>query len=99
MRGPVPLSNLSRFARVVDHPESALNFSEAVLLIAEDAYPGLDVERYLRRLDEIAGPIREQVREDSPILDVAKTINGHLFGEIVFLGNIETTTTPELVPK
>ncbi len=94
MERPVPLSNLPRFARVVNQTESAINLGEAALLIAEDAHPGLDIEAYLRKLDEIAEPVRERVREESPLLEVVQILNGHLFGEVGFRGNTEDYYDP-----
>lgn len=88
------LSNLGRFANVVDRPESAINLGEAALLIAEDAYPGLDIPHYLQRLDDLAEPVRSQVREDSDLYEIVGALNGHLFGEVGFVGNIEDYYDP-----
>ncbi len=89
MERPQALSNLERFALVVDRPESSLDLGEAALLIAEDAYPSLDVDRYLAHLDALAEPLRPRVREDSELIDTVQALNGHLFGEIGFRGNEE----------
>src|SRR5512136_2010247 len=87
MERTVPLSNLARFARVVDRPESAINLAEAALLIAEDAYPRLDTDAYLRRMDELAEPLADRVRPDSSLLETVEALNGHLFGDVGFRGN------------
>ena len=42
MERPLPLSNLPRFARLVGRRDATLNLAEAALLIAQDAYPGLE---------------------------------------------------------
>lgn len=94
MERTVPLSNLARFARVVDRPESSINLAEAALLIAEDAYPGLDTDAYLRRLDELAEPLVERVRPDSPLREMVDLLNGHLFGEHGFRGNAQDYYDP-----
>ena len=94
MERSVPLSNLPRFAHVVDRPESSVNLGEGALLIAEDAYPGLDVDAYLQRIDEIAEPAREKVRADSSLLEMVQTLNGHLFGELGFQGNAQDYYDP-----
>ena len=83
------LSNITRFAAVVDRPESALDLGEAALLIAEDVYPGLDIPRYLRRLDEIAAPLQGRAGDRSPLEARVQMLNGHLFGELGFRGNRE----------
>jgi regulator of sirC expression with transglutaminase-like and TPR domain len=88
------LSNIRRFAQVVDRPESAIDLGEAALLIAEDAHPGLDIPRYLRRLDEIAAPLEGRFEETSPLGEMVQALNGHLFGELGFRGNEEDYYDP-----
>ncbi len=94
MASSAALSNITRFAQVVDRPESAIDLGEAALLIAEDARPGLDIPRYLRRLDEIAAPLQERVRDETPLWDIVQALNGHLFGELGFRGNAENYYDP-----
>jgi len=94
MERTASLSNITRFARVVDQPESAVDLGEAALLIAEDAYPGLDVSRYLRRLDEIAEPLQGEIGEDRSLAELVPALNGHLFGELGFRGNAEDYYDP-----
>ena len=89
MERPPTLSNLPRFARVVGRRDQAIDLAEAALLIAEDAYPGLDIEEYLERLDELAEPLRGRWREYAPLPKLVAALNGHLFGEIGFRGNQE----------
>ncbi len=81
------MSNLPRFARLVGRKESSIDLGEAALLIAEDAYPGLDVDEYLRRIDDLAEPLRAGWREYAPLPELVATLNGHLFGELGFRGN------------
>ena len=51
----------ARFAVLVQGDDGALaaNFDEAVLLLAAQARPELDIEKYRRRLDELAGGVSE----------------------------------------
>lgn len=88
------MSNLSRFARLVGRRESAIDLAEAALLIAEDAYPGMDVEEYLGKLDALAEPLRAGWREYAPLPELVAALNGHLFGEIGFRGNREDYYDP-----
>lgn len=94
MERTAPLSNITRFAAAVDRPESAIDLGEAALLIAEDAYPGLPVTRYLRRLDEIAAPLRDRVGDGLSLSEMVEALNGHLFGELGFRGNAEDFYDP-----
>src|SRR3989304_10308640 len=43
-----------RLAKIAKISEQDLNLGEAALLIAVEEYPGLDVEAYLRQIDELA---------------------------------------------
>jgi regulator of sirC expression with transglutaminase-like and TPR domain len=43
-----------RFVELIQGPDAALPLGEAALLVAAHANPGLDVARYLDRLDELA---------------------------------------------
>jgi len=94
MERAASLSNITRFARVVDQPESSLDLGEAALLIAEDAHAGLDIARYLKRLDELAEPLRDRVRPRTSLWELVQTLNGHLFGELGFRGNVEDYYDP-----
>ncbi len=94
MERAASLSNITRFARVVDQPESSLDLGEAALLIAEDAHPGLDIAGYLKRLDELAEPLRDRVRPRTSLWERVQTLNGHLFGELGFRGNVEDYYDP-----
>ncbi len=88
------MSNLSRFAHLVGRRESAIDLAEAALLIAEDAYPRLDLDAYLARLDALAEPLRAGWRAYAPLEEHVAALNGHLFGEIGFRGNREDYYDP-----
>ena len=94
METTVPLSNMRRFAQVVDRPESAIDLGEAALLIGEDAHRGLDIPGYLRRLDAIAAPLQGRFGKDAPLGEMVEALNGHLFGELGFRGNTEDYYDP-----
>lgn len=88
------MSNLPRFERLVGRRESAIDLSEAALLIAQDAYPDLDVDAYLRKLDDLAEPLRAGWREYASLPELVASLNGHLFGEVGFRGNREEYYDP-----
>ena len=94
METTASLSNITRFAQVVDRPESSIDLGEAALLIAQDAYPSLDIAGYVRRLDEIAAPLKARVGEGSSLGEMISALNGHLFGELGFRGNEEDYYDP-----
>jgi regulator of sirC expression with transglutaminase-like and TPR domain len=45
--------NLTLFAHLCGRPEAEIDLAEAALLIAESEYPGLDLARYVRELDDL----------------------------------------------
>jgi regulator of sirC expression with transglutaminase-like and TPR domain len=53
--------SLTLFAHVCARPEPELDLGEAALLVAEAEYPGLDVARYVRALDDLARDARDAV--------------------------------------
>ena len=44
---------LEPFAQLIARGDARIDLARACLLIAEDAYPGLDVERYLGEIERI----------------------------------------------
>jgi len=94
MAGAVDLSSLERFARVLDRPDDSIELGHAALLIALDAYPGLDVDAYVARMDALARPLVDAVSDDVPLAAAVDLINGHLFGEEGFRGNTEAYYDP-----
>ena len=51
----------AQFAALVQQPEEQWNLDRAALLIAQEAYPDLAVEQYLRRLDALAEAARARL--------------------------------------
>jgi regulator of sirC expression with transglutaminase-like and TPR domain len=67
-----------RFVEVMRHPETEVRLDLAALLIAAHAYPGLDVDAQLARLDEIAAGCPGRGLDD---------LLRHLFVDLGFAGN------------
>ena len=71
----------------LDNSETQL--ATGALLIAQSEYPELDIESYLRQLDEMADTVREQIQETtSPEQHIAE-LNRYLFEEQKFTGNTD----------
>lgn len=79
------MTRLDRFADLV--VRSQFSIAEACLMIAEDAYPSLAVEGYLRQLEEIGHTIQARLPADAFIEQKIAALNSHLFGELGFHGN------------
>jgi regulator of sirC expression with transglutaminase-like and TPR domain len=67
-----------RFAAIVQGPERDLHLDEAALLVAAQAYPGLDIDVWLGRLDDLASHCRDATFDG---------VITHVFGPLGFAGN------------
>ena len=80
--------SLERFARAVQRDDDAIDLARAALLIGELDDARLDVDRYLRRIDELAARAAER---HAHLGDVPwsgpRAIAGALFTELGFRGN------------
>jgi regulator of sirC expression with transglutaminase-like and TPR domain len=81
-----------RFSRLVSGPDASVDLAEASLLIASEEYPALDISRYLEELDRMGADARDRLAA-SPQADV-EALNGYLFGEKGFRGNVEDYYDP-----
>lgn len=87
-------ANIGRLHAVVNVPEADLNLLEAALAIAEAEYPGLDPQRYRRRLARWARELRTRIAEDASAEQRLRTLNAFLFGELGFAGNMDDYYDP-----
>jgi regulator of sirC expression with transglutaminase-like and TPR domain len=83
---------LERFAELVSREQ--FDLAEASLLLAQDAYPDLDVGVYLARLDDIAGAIRRRIAGDAFAEQKLRALNYYLFNELRYSGNIDDYYDP-----
>jgi len=63
------------------------DLGRAALEIARLAYPELDTERYLQRLDELAAAVRPRVNAAQSPLEGVGAVSAYLFDECGFRGN------------
>lgn len=83
-----------RLAQIAKVSEQDLNLAEAALLIAVEEYPGLDVEAYLRQIDELATSVQQRLPAQAGLEDTLVTLNQFLFVEQGFSGDTETYDDP-----
>jgi regulator of sirC expression with transglutaminase-like and TPR domain len=86
------VTSRSELARLVADPQGTAE--EGALLIARDAYPALDVSRYLRALDELAAPLARRTGPADDPFAQARAIGHYLFSELGFRGNHEAYYDP-----
>jgi len=63
------------------------NLAEACLLIAQDAYPDLDVAHYLAHIDALAATVKSRLSSDAFAEQKVMVLNRYLFNELGFCGN------------
>jgi regulator of sirC expression with transglutaminase-like and TPR domain len=88
------MSHAERWNQLAAGPEEEIDLAEAALLIAEPAYPGLDVTGYLVRLTEMAVTLKRRLRGDISPANTLVALNRYLFDELGFRGNAEDYYDP-----
>jgi regulator of sirC expression with transglutaminase-like and TPR domain len=82
------------FAVCLRAPDDRIDLARSALLIAAEEYPGLDVARYLARLDELAREVAPRLREARSAAERVAVLNRFLFAEQRFAGNREHYEDP-----
>jgi len=85
---------LEPFAQLIARGDARIDLARACLLIAEDAYPGLDVERYLGEIERMAMRVRGQLPKDCGAEERVVALNQFLYGELGYWGNTDDYYDP-----
>ncbi|TAN55394.1 MAG: hypothetical protein EPN19_03190, partial [Betaproteobacteria bacterium] len=88
------MAQLSPFARLIDRIDVRIDLARACLLIAEDAYPGLDVEQYMTELERLALRLRACLSQSAGAAEKVIALNQFLFDELGYSGNAEDYYDP-----
>jgi regulator of sirC expression with transglutaminase-like and TPR domain len=83
-----------QFTEVVAHPDGDLDLALASLLIACEEHPDLDVPGYLALLDAMGDEARVRLGGEPTAEEAACVLNGYLFDELGFQGNVEDYYDP-----
>ncbi len=78
-----------RFREILEGPDNQIELGRAALLVATLEYPEIDVERWLAKLDEIAGEVRARTSPVADDLGRLQAVTRYLFGELKLRGNSE----------
>ena len=78
-----------RFAELLARDEAEIDLARACLMIAEDAYPGLDVDGYLGEIERFAARLRARLAPEDGAEERVAALNRFLFDELGFSGNAE----------
>jgi len=90
-------ASLDAFAELLGAGEERIDLVRACLLIAQDAYPGLDmsaVDRYCARVDGLGETLRQRLAGGAGLEERVVALNQFLFEELGFSGNTEEYYDP-----
>ena len=93
-RDATPVKTTTEFAELLAQPDERIDLARAALLIAADAYPHLEADRYLRALDELADPLRTRIAASSDPYEKLAALRDHLHGDLGFRANREDYYDP-----
>jgi regulator of sirC expression with transglutaminase-like and TPR domain len=82
------------FTAMVTGRESRLDLGRAALLIASEEYPGLDILRYVARLEAMAAAVRPEVGTTDNPQEQIEHLSTYLFVERGFRGNTQEYYDP-----
>jgi len=85
---------LEPFAELVAREDARIDLAHACLLIAEDAYPGLDVADYLAEFERLAHRLRARLPQAHSAEEKVIALNAFLFEDLGFTGNVEAYYDP-----
>ena len=83
------MASLEAFAVQLAREDDKIELARASLMIAEDAYPQLDVEHYLAEFERLAHRLREQLPQPHGAEERVVALNQFLFGDLGFSGNTD----------
>jgi regulator of sirC expression with transglutaminase-like and TPR domain len=92
------VSALSAFAELVSREDARIDVAQGCLMIAQDAYPALEVEPYLGEIERMALALRGRIGQaqgaaDSPEERIA-ALNQFLFEDLGYRGNTDEYYDP-----
>jgi regulator of sirC expression with transglutaminase-like and TPR domain len=82
------------FIQAMTAPDNRLDLGRAALLIATEQYPGLDILRYVAKLEVMAAAVRAGVTTTDDPLQKIEHLNAYLFEERRFRGNTQEYYDP-----
>ncbi len=85
---------LEPFAELLGREDARIDLARGCLMIAEDAYPGLDVEGYLAEIERMALRLRAGLGQDVGAEERVVALNQFLFEDLGYAGNIHNYYDP-----
>ena len=88
------MSALDSFAQVIARDDSRIDLARACLMIAQDAYPGLDVDRYLGDIERMAIRLRGAMPQRVSAEEKVVALNKFLYEDEGYWGNTDDYYDP-----
>jgi regulator of sirC expression with transglutaminase-like and TPR domain len=87
-------ASLEAFASVLKKDDLHIELARACLMIAQGAYPGLDVERYMSELESLALRLRARLKNTVGVEERVIGLNEFLYEELGYWGNTDDYYDP-----
>jgi len=87
-------AGLASFSELVSREDERIELARACLQIAEDAYPGLDVDGYIGEIERFAARMRARLATGAAAEDRVIALNELLFDDLGFNGNTDDYYDP-----
>jgi regulator of sirC expression with transglutaminase-like and TPR domain len=88
------MASLDDFSALMARPDTDIDLARACLQIAEDAYPGLDVDGYAGEIERFAKRLRARIGINAEPADRVVALNEFLFDDLGFSGNTDNYYDP-----
>ena len=88
------MAGLQDFEKILAEKDESIDLAHACLLIAEDAYPGLEIERYLGEIERMAMRLRGRMPQTHGAEERVIALNQYLFEDLGYWGNTEAYYDP-----
>jgi regulator of sirC expression with transglutaminase-like and TPR domain len=85
---------LQTFETMVSEKDEKIDLARACLMIAQDAYPGLEIDRYLGDIERMALRLRTRLPQSGDAEERVVALNQYLFGDLGFQGNADDYYDP-----
>jgi regulator of sirC expression with transglutaminase-like and TPR domain len=86
--------NLQEFQRIIENKDERIDLARACLMIAQDAYPSLDVDRYIGEIESMAMRLRARLKDGGGVEARVIALNEFLYDELGYWGNTEDYYDP-----
>jgi regulator of sirC expression with transglutaminase-like and TPR domain len=85
---------LEPFARLIAGEDARIDLARACLLIAQDAYPELDIERYMGEIERMATRLRSRLPQNCGAEERVVALNQFLYDDLGYWGNTDDYYDP-----